>query len=310
MINRIISKIKRTFFPPKEFRLPAGVTKGKSVGIDPSALLMPSKNGKIIFEGDNYIGRQVEIGTEELVEVGEGTTIQDRCIILGDVSIGRYCTFAPNVYISSGRHYFDHKPQLYLRDQDALVHGDAELSKQHSRKVTIGDDVWLGINCVVMSGITIGRGAVIGSNSVVTKNVDPYTVVAGMPAKVIKNRIDPADKQLIRFDNDEDLPNFYSGIFVNMKNVIESRSKGGLYTGNCFTLFGLSSGNRIRLRITSNTGAVLKLCYGKQAGEIGTELRDVFFDAVSDQFHSFTIGVSADRLQKIALISEVEIMSK
>jgi acetyltransferase-like isoleucine patch superfamily enzyme len=309
MIDRIISKFKRTFFPPRAFRIPSGVTVGKSVGIDLSALLMPSKNGRIVFEGENYVGRQVEIGTEGLVEIGEGTTIQDRCIILGDVSIGRYCTFAPNVYISSGRHYYDHKPQLYIRDQDALVHGDPELSKEHSRKVTIGDDVWLGINCVIMSGIKIGRGAVVGSNSVVTKDVEPYTVVAGMPAKLIRNRINAADKAMIRFDRDEDLPNFYSGIFVNMKNVNESRSKGGLYAGNAFTLYGMRSGNRIRLKMKSNSKAALRIQYGKQNAEITSEFCDILFDAASDQFHSFRISPFTDRLEKLALISEVEILS-
>ena len=57
-------------------------------------------------------------------------------------------------------------------------------------KVIIGNDVWIGINALILSGITIGDGAIIGAQSVVTKDVEPYTIVAGNPAKVIRTRFD------------------------------------------------------------------------------------------------------------------------
>ena len=53
---------------------------------------------------------------------------------------------------------------------------------------TIGNDVWIGINAIIKAGITIGNGAVIGAGSVVTKNVPPYAIVAGNPAKIIRYR--------------------------------------------------------------------------------------------------------------------------
>ena len=54
--------------------------------------------------------------------------------------------------------------------------------------ITIGNDVWIGYEAVILSGVTVGDGAVIGARSLVTKNVPPYTVVGGVPAKIIKKR--------------------------------------------------------------------------------------------------------------------------
>ena len=59
-----------------------------------------------------------------------------------------------------------------------------------TKKVTIGNDVWIGIKATIMPNITIGDGAVIGANAVVTKDVPPYAVVVGVPAKIIKYRFD------------------------------------------------------------------------------------------------------------------------
>ncbi|MBS4016793.1 MAG: acyltransferase [Dechloromonas sp.] len=59
----------------------------------------------------------------------------------------------------------------------------------HVRKrVTIGSDVWIGANCIILPGVSIGRGAVVAAGSVVSKNVEPFTVVAGVPARVVRRR--------------------------------------------------------------------------------------------------------------------------
>ncbi|MCA2470966.1 MULTISPECIES: CatB-related O-acetyltransferase, partial [Vibrio] len=68
---------------------------------------------------------------------------------------------------------------------------DVERSYQSRGDTIIGDAVWIGMRAMIMPGVTIGEGAVIAANSVVTKNVPPYTVVAGAPAKPIKTRFDP-----------------------------------------------------------------------------------------------------------------------
>jgi len=121
--------------------------------IHETALFIFNPGSKIILKGQNRIGRNAEIQPSEgkTIEFGYGTTIQDRNIILGDVVFGRYCLTAPNVYISSGRHYFEKYPNLYIKDQDYLVHNDSHLKSLHSKKVIIEDDVWIGINAVIMS---------------------------------------------------------------------------------------------------------------------------------------------------------------
>ncbi|HHK8565987.1 TPA: CatB-related O-acetyltransferase [Vibrio parahaemolyticus] len=73
--------------------------------------------------------------------------------------------------------------QLYIGD-------DVERSYQSRGDTIIGDAVWIGMRAMIMPGVTIGEGAVIAANSVVTKNVPPYTVVAGAPAEPIKTRFD------------------------------------------------------------------------------------------------------------------------
>ena len=61
---------------------------------------------------------------------------------------------------------------------------------EQTRPVTIGHDVWIGLNAVIMDGVTIGDGAVVGTNAVVTKDVPPYAIAVGLPAKVLRYRFD------------------------------------------------------------------------------------------------------------------------
>ena len=127
-----------------------------------------------------YVGRYVELGPGVEIDIGGQTSIQDRSIIVGDVSLGRYCVLSLNVLMTSGTHYFEKWPPIYIRDQDLMVANDPELSQKHSQKISVGEDCWFGMNSVVMPGVSIGRGCVIGANAVVTKNLTPYSVVAGI----------------------------------------------------------------------------------------------------------------------------------
>ncbi|MGE8720194.1 acyltransferase [Leptospira terpstrae] len=189
------------------------LSSGCSIGIG-SNIIIP-KDTKLVLGENVYLGRNVEIGPDKRIEIGDYTSIQDRTIILGEVSIGCYCTFAANVSVSSGNHYFDKFPELNIKDQDRRVMNDSELRSRHSKPVVIEDDCWLGANVFVMNGIKIGKGSVIGANAVVTKDILPYSVVAGVPAKKIRNRINFIPPSSIHYDRTEDLPYFYSGFLVS-----------------------------------------------------------------------------------------------
>lgn len=266
------------------------ILKGPNTYIHPSTILTAVGNGKIIFESNNYIGRSVEIGTNGTIIIGDNTSIQDRCILLEDIEIGKNCIFAPNVYISSGRHYFDHKPNLYIKDQDALVANDPLLSKQHSRKVIIGDDCWLGINSVIMPGVKIGRGCVIGANSVVTHDIEPFSVVGGIPAKVLKARLEFLPKNKISFDNDNDLPNFYKGFKVDLKSLQNSRAIGGIYAEREFTCFLNSNAKTLEIELMPLWHGKLVISYnGQELVAEGKQTIVLSFNAGNMEYHKFTI---------------------
>lgn len=104
--------------------------------------------------------------------------------------IGRFCSIADGVGIAlSSAHrpdWITTYPFSYVLDGFQDVQG-LPVSKGN---VTIGNDVWIGKNAIIMSGVTIGDSAVIGAGSIVTKDVEPYAIVAGNPARLIRKRFD------------------------------------------------------------------------------------------------------------------------
>ena len=113
-------------------------------------------------------------------EIGEYTYIGFNCLITRSI-IGRYCSVANNVSIGIGEHKLNRvstSSLFYKNAYETLTEKDC----------IIGNDVWIGSNVVIRRGVTIGNGAVIGSNSFVNKDVKPFEIVAGTPAKFIRMR--------------------------------------------------------------------------------------------------------------------------
>jgi acetyltransferase-like isoleucine patch superfamily enzyme len=305
----VLRKIYRKIFPVnKKSKIEYNLIGGENNIIDPSAIISTTQEGKIILQGCNYIGRNVEMGTSGTIEIGVNTSIQDRCIILGDVEIGKYCTFAPNVYISSGRHYYNYKPYYYIKNQDELIANDKILSEAHSKKVTIGDDCWLGINVVIMSGLTIGRGCVIGANSVVTKNLEPFSVVGGSPAKFIKHRLDFIPKHALSFDNENDLPNFYKGFFIDYKSLKENYPHKGIIASNKFTVYLTSQGKKIHITLKKINSNSLTINYNNQNFTLTTnEFTTLTFELLKVNYHEFIVTELSGKNERCLLVNKIEI---
>ncbi len=134
-----------------------------------------------------WMSDHVEIDASGRVAIGPGTTIQRRCTINGNVALGTHCILAPNVFISSGSHPFRDTPWMPIREQEAARRSRAV--GLPDRPVVVGDDCWLGTNVVVCPGVRLGKGCVLGANAVVTRDVAPYAVVAGAPAREIARRL-------------------------------------------------------------------------------------------------------------------------
>jgi acetyltransferase-like isoleucine patch superfamily enzyme len=106
------------------------------------------------------------------------------------LTIGSYCSIGEGVRFLFGEHALSRISTFPLR---TLLLGDGTTNRDAVDKgpITIGHDVWIGANAIVLSGVTIGNGAVIAAGAVVTRDVPPYAVAAGVPARVIKYRFTP-----------------------------------------------------------------------------------------------------------------------
>ena len=129
---------------------------------------------------------------DKRVNIGIGTYgVNPKTILLfkedDRVTIGSYCSIAPGVKIlASGEHNFQAVSTFPFKAK--LQNLGNEYDTFSKGEVIIGNDVWLGTNSIILSGVKIGDGAVVAAGSVVTYDVSPYAIVGGIPAKTIKYR--------------------------------------------------------------------------------------------------------------------------
>ena len=187
--------------------------------------ILNAQNGKIKLGERTRIGNSSELvaAKNHSIEIKDFTTLYSNCKILGAVVIERYGVLATNIYMSSGNHFAFEHPELLIRKQDQLVRNEQQDINQ---PIHIHEDVWIGNGVFISQGITIGRGAVVGAGSVVTKNISPYQVVVGNPARPLKNRLDFIPPNQIEAKHQKDLPYFYQG-FDHMQSE-QSRIENGI----------------------------------------------------------------------------------
>jgi acetyltransferase-like isoleucine patch superfamily enzyme len=155
---------------------------------------------KVTFGSYNVISKNVKISNSKL---GDFTYISDSSVIL-ESDIGKFCSIGPNVRIAPGIHptkkFVSTHPATFLKNHYIKSFSKNDYFQFHKR-VTIGNDVWIGANVLIIDGVKIGDGAVIAANSVVTRDVLPYEIVGGVPAKNIRFRFNETQiKKLLHFE--------------------------------------------------------------------------------------------------------------
>lgn len=129
--------------------------------------------------------------------IGEASSIANSTVI-NNYEIGNYCAISWNVTIGGGEHPVNSLMMInrkFLFDNDDSINGLHPVLNEAGK---IGSDVWIGAGASIKTGVHIGDGAVVGANAVVTKDVSPYTIVAGVPAKPIRKRFsDEIIKELL-----------------------------------------------------------------------------------------------------------------
>lgn len=155
-----------------------------------------------VLEGRNYIGKDVCLSN---VTVGYGSYVNSGCDI-SNTRIGKYTSIGSRVTTELGSHPADGKhvalhPAFYSKEGSlgySFTANDSYremkyLDEKSRTQVIIGNDVWIGNNVSILEGVTIGDGAVVAAGSVVNKDIEPYAIYAGVPAKKIRERF-PKEK--------------------------------------------------------------------------------------------------------------------
>lgn len=146
------------------------------------------------FTPDVCIGKHSRVYSDCIVNystIGSYSYINYKTLIQ-HASIGNYCSISHNVSIGLGLHplhLFSTSPIFYKTKNVLNINLiPKDLGFKENQPITIGNDVWVGANAIIMDGLIIGNGAVIAAGAVVTKNVPAYAVMGGVPAKIIKYR--------------------------------------------------------------------------------------------------------------------------
>ena len=160
----------------------------KRVHIDKTAKISPDCR-RHPRKGEIYIGKNSSVAPNAVlqgnIQIGENSSVQYNTLMTGYgepgdtkglIKIGNNVRIAPNVMIISANHIYEN-PDIPICKQGMDI-----------KPITIEDDVWVAGRVNIMAGVTIGKGSVIGAGSVVTKDIPPYSVAVGVPAKVIKKR--------------------------------------------------------------------------------------------------------------------------
>lgn len=187
MLNEILLE-KFSLLKENGLRVSGGLdTRGKFVKVSFEAPVQINNAGMFLYN-------DISIGMYSYARTGTLRNIS---------SIGRYCSIGPNVTLGEGEHpsnWLSTSPAQYLAQQFSWFPPDKELMEKRRvartknnddgarGNIEIGNDVWIGGGVTIRRGVKIGDGAIIGGNAFVTKDVEPYSIVVGLPAKHVRYR--------------------------------------------------------------------------------------------------------------------------
>ena len=181
--NTLLSIKYKSFIDPKaRIYFPKKLKLGKGCVIGNSIIDAKSEREIGIEIGESsIICDYVHISTHKgHIKIGNHTAINHFCEIqgTGGLEIGDNVAISPHVSIFPFSHNFQQK-NILISKQGKSMEG-----------IKIGNDVWIGANCVILDGVTIGNGVVLGAGTIVNKDISDYSIAVGVPAKIIKKRGD------------------------------------------------------------------------------------------------------------------------
>ena len=202
LFQRIFDKV---YYYPRYVQ--GGVIRGRISGIQ--YVKCEGKNG--IPEGCTFSGN---------IQLGYRSTLGKNNWVHGNISIGKYCQIGANVMINSTNHPVNYL-STYINSE--LFNGDLYELKD-TKSITIGHDVWIGHGAIILGGVNIGNGCIIAAGAVVTKDIPPYSIAAGVPASVKSKRFnDNIGKEIEELEwwnkKDDELENIKPLFFKNLKEA-------------------------------------------------------------------------------------------
>lgn len=180
---------------------------------------------RVRFGKYNYIGKNVFLVD---CSIGDFTYISDSSTIT-NTNIGKFCSIGPNTKFAPGKHptskIVSTHPSIFSNPGFMGKNFTLHSIYEGNIKVNIGNDVWVGADCVIIDGITIADGVIIAANSVVTKDVEPYCIVGGIPAKFIRKRFEDDEIQKLLalkwWDKDEEWIQQNISAFWDIKEFVK-----------------------------------------------------------------------------------------
>lgn len=223
MIKRIINYIMRKCFP-ELYQFSCSLRSQKSIN-EQWRLLNPHNETQLrysVYAPLENTTIQVGIGSYGILDVYSYRSLNEGLLVGNYVSIGKNTKF-----ILGGEHYSNTYSTYPFKKKNMQIAEEESFSKG---PIVIEDDVWIGQDCIILSGVKLARGTIVGAGSVVAKSTKPYSIVAGNPAKLIRYRFDEGMVQsLIETDMSklsqefigENIDRFYSRSIDDVKYIIQ-----------------------------------------------------------------------------------------